>query len=60
MTLKALQGAVNAVLAFTIGAGLGFCCLEFIGAPLLIAVLWIGRYAAKSFVCRSDVALRRI
>ena len=43
---RTLKGAVNEVLAVAIGAGLGFCCLELIGAPLLIAVLWIGRYAA--------------
>jgi hypothetical protein len=46
-TLRYLKGGVNLLLAIAIGAGLAFCCLEIIGAPLLIAVLWIARYAAR-------------
>jgi hypothetical protein len=42
---KTLKGPVNEVLAVAIGIGLGCCCLAFIGAPLLVTVLWIGRYA---------------
>ena len=45
-TANIFKVSVNALLAFALGVGLGFLCLELIGMPLLIAVLWIGRYAA--------------
>jgi hypothetical protein len=46
-TIKAWKAAANTALAVAVGVGLGFCCLEGIGAPLLIATLVIGRYAGN-------------
>jgi hypothetical protein len=52
-TVGETRAAINTLLAVAVGVGLGFLCLELVGAPLLIATLVVGRYATS----RSSVSL---